>query len=162
MSSIFSPEGSGGGSRLPRTPPIASAFGDTDGEIGYKILKNFGRFFFRRTNFQPTKFSAENIFDQKSFQQRTLLANKNWPKQFSPKFFFRPNDFWPKTMSMFFDFLSSPGFPRIPRPLPDQKNWEDIKNIDFYEKSENCNFSGNRNFQVGGTQPEGPVKSYKS
>ena len=39
----------GGGSRPPRTPPIASAFGDTDGEFfGRKIL---GRIFFDRKNF---------------------------------------------------------------------------------------------------------------
>ena len=67
--------------------------------------------------------------------------------------------FWPKKKSFFFDFLKSPGFPRIPRPLPDQKKRENIKDIDFYEKSENRDFSGNRNFRVGGTRPEGPVKS---
>ena len=45
----------------PPTPPIASAFGDTDGEI------------FSRKYFRPKKYSAEENFGQICF----------WPKNFS-------------------------------------------------------------------------------
>ena len=49
-----------GGSRPPRTPPIASAFGDTDGEI-------FGQKSFRSKTFSAEKFSAEKVFGRKIF-----------------------------------------------------------------------------------------------
>ena len=86
-----------------------------------------------------------------SLQTATLTGSDD---RIEPNYFQHKHvDFLAETNFVFFDFLSSPGFPRIPRPLPDQKNRENIKNIDFYEKSENRNFSGNRNFRVGGTRP---------
>ena len=52
--------------------------------------------------------------------------------------------------------MASPGFPGRSRT---KKTGKISKISTFYEKSENRNFSGNRNFRVGGTRPEGPVKS---
>ena len=43
--------------------------------------------------------------------------------------------FWPEKSRVFLVPLSAYGFSGLPRPLPDQKNRENIKNIDFYEKS---------------------------
>ena len=56
----------GEGSRPPRTRPIASAFGDTDGE------------FFDRKVFSAKNFSTENVFAEK-FSARKFFR----PKQFS-------------------------------------------------------------------------------
>ena len=79
----------GGGLRPPPDPPyIASAFGDTDGEI------------FGQKNFRPKEISAEKNFGRKIFRPKrflpkifrpTILRRKNfWPKKF------RPTKFGPK------------------------------------------------------------------
>ena len=69
----------GGGLRPPRTPPIASAFGDTDGEIfGRKIFrpkkisaeKFFGRIFFRPKKFSIDHFSVEKLFGRNVFGRK--------------------------------------------------------------------------------------------
>ena len=73
--SIFS-DGPGGASAPPRTPPIASAFGDTDGEI------------FGRKNFRQKKFSAGFFFDRKAFRpkkNKTIRPIIFWSKNFSAK-----------------------------------------------------------------------------
>ena len=66
---IFS-DGPGGGLRPPRTPPIVSAFGDTDGEFfGRKIFrpKSFGPNFFRSKKFRPKNFFGRIFFGRKFF-----------------------------------------------------------------------------------------------
>ena len=72
----------GGGSRPTRIPLIASAFGDTDGEI------------FGRTIFRPKKNSAENFFGRKIFRPKIFR-----PKIFSAETFFGRKFFRPKVFS---------------------------------------------------------------
>ena len=60
----------GGGLRRPHTPPIVSAFGDTDGEFfGRKIFrpKSFGPNFFRSKKFWPKIFCGRIFFGRKIF-----------------------------------------------------------------------------------------------
>ena len=67
-------DGPGGAPAPPRTPPIASAFGDTDGEIfGQKV---FPRKLFRSKTFRATKFSDENFSVEKQIQPKTFSAEK--------------------------------------------------------------------------------------
>ena len=74
--------GPGGGSRPPRTPPIASAFGDTDGEFFGRfvfLVENFfGRNFFRPIFFRPKIFSAENVFSQFFFGRFFFFVGGVW------------------------------------------------------------------------------------
>ena len=90
-----------------RTPPIASAFGDTDGEfltkkcsvekktIFFLAEKFFGRKVFRRKN-----VSAEKCLGHKNFRPKSFSAEKNFgrkiirPKIFSTKKFFGQIFFW--------------------------------------------------------------------
>ena len=69
-----------GGSRSFRTPPIASTFGDTDGEI-------FGRIVFQPKNFSAENFSAENFFGRKIFGRKTFRPKKISGENFSAENF---------------------------------------------------------------------------
>ena len=64
-------------------------------------------------------------------------------------------DFLAENIFDFYYFLSSPG---SPGGSWTKKTGNILKILTFYENSENRNFSRNRNFRVGGTRPEGPVK----
>ncbi len=71
MSTTISPDRLRGSPVPPRTPPIVSAFGDTDGEI------------FDRKKCWSKNFSAGKLFSQKEFWTKNFRPKKIEPKMFS-------------------------------------------------------------------------------
>ena len=83
----------GGGLPPPPDPPIASAFGDTDGEI-------FGQKNFRPKILRPNSFPAEKTFGRKKFRPKNVSAEKNFGRKFvRPKKFSTEKNFGRKTFS---------------------------------------------------------------